>query len=222
MDKILCTNNSEINCEMCLNQGRIHCKRDVSILLGFFAAALPPGLIAISGLVLTGVITGHWWPLISYCLYFVIMIAIIEPVFLCRHCPFYAAKGNVLHCHANEGSLKLLKYNPGPMSIIEKTLMVVFALSIFLWPGVFFCYTLLFYLNNSIYDLAGIIGFAGLAGAFLITSISCIYICGRFLCSKCINFSCPFNMVQKKYVDEYLNKNILIKTAWKESGYKID
>lgn len=221
MEKPLCTNNPVINCETCLNQGNIHCKRDLGVLFVFFAAFIPPGLIAILGLVLTGFITNHWWPLISYGIYFVFMIAFIEPMFICRHCPFYAAKGIVLHCHANEGSLKLLKYSPGPMKLIEKILMVLFAVSIFLWPGVFFCYTLWVYFDSSIYDLIGMIGLAGLAGAFLIITISSIYICGRFICTKCINFSCPFNMVPKKYVDEYLNKNIIMKTAWKESGYKI-
>ncbi len=222
MNQLLCTNDTASDCSGCSNSGYINCKRDTSVLLGFFAAVIPPGLIAIFGLVLTGNISGMWWPLISYGVYYAIMVAVIEPIFLCSHCPFYAAPGRTLHCHANEGSLKLRKSQPGPMNKLEKTLMVFFGASIFIWPGIFIGYTLWAFPQSIQYSFIGMFGISGIAGAFLISSVACIYIVGKFLCSKCVNFSCPFNLVPKKYVDQYLKKNPVMMEAWKKTGYSID
>jgi hypothetical protein len=40
------------------------------------------------------------------------------------------------------------------------------------------------------------------------------------ICTKCVNFSCPFNRVPKELVDSYLDKNTDMKKAWIDSGYE--
>jgi hypothetical protein len=42
-----------------------------------------------------------------------------------------------------------------------------------------------------------------------------------YFCSKCVNFSCPLNHVPKSMVDEYLERNPVMKEAWEKSGYKL-
>lgn len=217
----LCTLDKDSPCSSCENQKIIHCKWDLRILLAFFAIVLPPGILAFFSLALTGFIAGMWWPLISYVVYYFIMIAVIEPIFICAHCPFYAAEGLTLKCHANMGSLKLRKYSPGPMNVLEKTLMIIFTISIFLYPGIFIGFTLWFFLNSALYSDAGMLGLSGIAGAFISTTISCLYLARTFLCSRCINFSCPFNSVPKKNIDVYLLKNPIIKKVWERAGYTV-
>ena len=218
----LCTFDKNSSCSSCENQKVIHCKREVQVLLAFVAIMLPPGLLAFFSLAMTGVITDMWWPLISFAAYYFIMIAVIEPIFICAHCPFYAAEGLTLKCHANEGSLKLRKYNPGPMNTFEKTLMVIFAISIFLYPGIFIGYTIWYFMDSALYSYTGLLGLSGVAGSFIIVTVSCLYLVRTFLCSRCINFSCPFNSVSKKNVDIYLLKNPVMKEAWERAGYMIN
>jgi hypothetical protein len=42
------------------------------------------------------------------------------------------------------------------------------------------------------------------------------------VCTDCINFSCPLNRVSKSVRNEFIKRNIIIKRAWEEAGYKID
>ncbi|EHQ35617.1 hypothetical protein [Methanoplanus limicola] len=41
-----------------------------------------------------------------------------------------------------------------------------------------------------------------------------------YYCSRCVNFSCPLNTVEKRIFDEYLLKNDVMMDAWKKYGYK--
>ena len=36
------------------------------------------------------------------------------------------------------------------------------------------------------------------------------------ICTKCVNFSCPFNKVPKELIDAYLDKSPVMKNAWEK------
>ncbi|MFW9873310.1 MAG: hypothetical protein ACFFG0_09425 [Candidatus Thorarchaeota archaeon] len=60
---------------------------------------------------------------------------------------------------------------------------------------------------------------------FLLISIIEIFVFFSFLiikrCGNCLNFSCPFNRINKELVGAFLNRNPLIRRTWEEAGYKI-
>jgi hypothetical protein len=124
---------------------------------------------------------------------------------LCSHCPFYAKEGFGLECIANFGCPKFWKYNPAPINRWEKFQLVV-------GFGILFGYPIYFSIIGEQYLWAGLTALG---------TIVFFVILGRNTCSKCVNFSCLFNRVPKEVVDEYLQKNEVMRKAWEEAGYKI-
>ncbi|MGC9516721.1 MAG: hypothetical protein ACP5C3_03370 [Methanomicrobiales archaeon] len=176
------------------------------------------------GTLLIGYLTSMWWPLIAYIAFYPIFLGIFEIRFLCSHCPYYSEEGNVLHCLANHGSLKIWKYQPGPMNSVERGLMyLTFAIILVIMPGAIYGYLLWIILANLfLYGNLVLIMVVGLAIITIAAELGWLFVMYNYLCSKCVNFSCPFNRVSKKRVDEYLKKNKVMRQAWKDSGYKID
>ena len=43
----------------------------------------------------------------------------------------------------------------------------------------------------------------------------------KYVCPRCVNFSCPLNRVPKRIVDAYLENNPIMKNAWESKGYKL-
>jgi hypothetical protein len=121
------------------------------------------------------------------------------------HCPFYAEEGRTLHCIANYSSLKVWKYDPEPMNTSEKVQLIIGFIILVGYPLIYMI--------------------LGSQFIFLIISLVEIFILFSFLlikrCRKCVNFSCPFNRVDKECVDNFLERNLMMKKAWEESGYKI-
>ena len=170
-------------------------------LLNFFTMALPYGASMIIGAILGGY--GRYLFLwLAYSLFF---FFIWEARVLCRHCPYWAAPGRILECHANSGVFKIWKFNPSPLNRSEKNQFILGAL---LWMA--FPFPLLL-----------------LGGQYWIAFIGlCSVVCGSLLlhhnvCSRCVNFSCPMNNVPKIVVDAYLKNNPILLNAWLESGYTL-
>jgi hypothetical protein len=220
----ICTWDEQADCANCGIQGELHCKWDRKILNGFYATSFPPIVIAIFGMVITGILTGAWWMLIAYVIYIPVMLGIIEIRTLCSHCPYYAEDSRILHCLANHGNPKFWRYHPGPLNRFEKFVMVFFVVTVifFLAPlgvegyGIWFVAT-----NYAEYGLISLLGLVGIMVASLLTSLSFILVLNTFFCSRCVNFSCPFNTVPKTVIDAYLTKNEVMRKAWEESGWSI-
>ncbi|MHA1784217.1 MAG: hypothetical protein ACTSVE_03395, partial [Candidatus Helarchaeota archaeon] len=126
------------------------------------------------------------------------------------HCPYYSeGDTKILHCYANHGFIKTAKFNPAPLTKSEKIQFVVGVLTFAFYPVPFL-----------------IIGLAGMQYIILIIMLIGVafwFLALRFkICKDCINFSCPFNQVPKKVVDAFLDRNPIIKEAWKKSGYEIN
>ncbi len=228
MDKknqnITCTWDEHSDCQNCSIQGKLVCKWDKKILCGFHGIAWPSLLLIFFGIVVVSIMTGIWWPLYTYIIYFFLMFGVLEIRFLCSHCPYYSEDNKTLHCLANHGSYKFWKYHPEPLNRFEKFMMyVLLATMFFLFPLGIMSYGIGYIsLNYAEYGLISLLGLCGIAGAIFISAVSFIITLKIFFCPNCVNFSCPLNSVPKPVVDEYLKKNEKMKKAWEESGWEID
>lgn len=220
----ICTWDNHADCTNCRIQGKLACKWDKKILSGFHGIAWPPLLIIIFGIALVGFLTGAWWPLYAYVIYFFLMFGVFEIRFLCSHCPYYAEEGKTLHCLANHGSYKFWSYHPEPLNRFEKFMMYFLVATIFfIFPLSILAYGIWFLsLNYAEYGLISLLGLSGITAASLVSSISFVTTLKIFFCPNCVNFSCPFNTVPKPVIDEYLKMNDVMKKAWVESGWQID
>ncbi len=215
-----CTIAKNTNCNSCSIGMYLNCRQDRRILNTFLAAAAG---IFIGTFILLGLIrliSGHLWPQL---LYIILIIGLFgyETKFLCSHCPFYAGKGITLKCLANQGMPKLFRYNPAPMNRWEKS-MVLFLVACFLAiaPVASTAATLWLVLAGN-YGIVTFVAVSGISILLICSSIAFYQVLRTFFCSMCVNFSCPFNTVEKKIVDTYLEKNNVMKEAWEMSGYKI-
>ena len=219
----ICTWDEQADCASCSIRGELHCKWDRRVLNGFYAASLPPLVIAVMGMVVVGILTGAWWMLIAYIIYIPVMLGIFETRFLCSHCPYYAEDSVTLHCLANHGNPKLWRYHPGPMNGPEKFMMLFFVIIVifFLAPLAVEAYGIFFIaVNYTEYGSIVLTGLVGITVASLISGLSFMLVLRTFYCSTCVNFSCPVNTVPKTVIDEYLNKNDVMRKAWEESGWQ--
>lgn len=77
-----CTCDPNADCEGCSIHGQLACKWDKNLLSGFHGIAWPPFILALIGMVIVGFLTGAWWPLISYVVYFIVIFNVFEICFL--------------------------------------------------------------------------------------------------------------------------------------------
>lgn len=199
---VLCTWQSLSICQECQTNGKLMCRFDRKDIVNFFMIILPFGVTAIAGTIRAG----YGWYLLLWFAYSLFFFFVWEARVLCRHCPYWAEAGTILHCHANYGVIKLWKYQPGPMNKWEKTQFVIGAL---LWIG--FPFTLLLLGQEYLLALIGVT-----------TAVSGAFILRKNVCTRCINFSCPLNAVPKQLVDIYLGHNPDIQAAWESSGYRLE
>lgn len=220
----ICTVNENSACASCGIKGELACKWDKNILSGFYAISLPAAIMVYLGIVFSSFITGAWWPLIAYIVYFLVMFNVFEIRFLCSHCPYYAEAGNVLHCLANHGSFKFWRYHPEPLNKFEQFMMYVLLGTIFfIFPLAITSYGLWTVATQyASFGLLPLLGLAGLSIGMLATSLSFVSSLKRFYCTQCVNFSCPLNTVSKPVVDAYLKRNPVMREAWEASGYTLD
>ena len=107
------------NCRDCRLQGLIHCHFDLFDLAKFILAVLPSFILGALGIRMID--SNLILPWVVLCVGF---FGFVEIKILCSHCPHYAEPGNFLRCWANHGSPKLWKYRPGPLSPIEKIVLL--------------------------------------------------------------------------------------------------
>lgn len=223
--RALCSIDKTSNCNDCHIRNRLTCKWDKKIKNCLAAVSLPPIFIALFGMVVVGKVTASWWPLIAYVVYLISMFTFFETRFLCSHCPYYLEEGKTLRCMGNHGSPKLWRYRPEPINRFEKFLMrfAIVAVIFFIFPLAVLGYGVLYLSSHySTYGLMSLLGLIGITLSALLSSIAFMAVLKTFFCSQCVNFSCTFNTVPKHVVDTYLNRNPVMKEAWKKSGYIID
>ncbi len=165
----ICTLNENSACASCGIKGKLNCKWDKNILSGFYAISVPAVIMAYLGIVFSSFITGAWWPLIAYIVYFLVMFNVFEIRFLCSHCPYYAEDSKILHCLANQGSFKFWRYHPEPLNKFEQFMMDVLISTIFfIFPLATTSYGLWTVATQyANFGLLPLLGLAGLSIVFL-------------------------------------------------------
>lgn len=196
-----CMEQTQSECSDCNIEGQLECQFRSSSLLRFLTVFLIAAVPAIIGVIFAG----YGLFLLGWIAYAIFFLQIWENKILCSHCPYYAKKGRTLLCHANYGLLKIWKFNPEPMSRLEKTQFII-GVSIFIGFPV-----PLLILGNQylllVITLAGIAIFWGTVSTKM--------------CTRCVNFSCPLNRAPKNLVDAFLVKNPAMREAWERKGYEI-
>jgi hypothetical protein len=196
---IPCTWQSVSNCQDCQTDGKLMCRLDRMDMVNFFMIILPFGVTTIAGVIRSGY-GRYLWLWLAYSLFF---FFVWEARVLCRHCPYWAEAGTILHCHANYGVMKIWKYQPRPMNISER---IQFIIGTLLFLGFPFPFLLL----GQEYLLA----LVGLSAA-----VSAAFILKRNVCTRCINFSCPLNSVPMRLIGAYLDRNPYLRAAWESEEF---
>jgi hypothetical protein len=93
----------------------------------------------------------------------------------------------------------------------------------FFWPVGWAVYGIYYIAANyQSFGLIALLGMIGLCFAIVLTHLQFFLILWNKFCTRCVNFSCPYNKVPKETVDAYLELNPVMKEAWVKSGYKLD
>jgi len=196
----LCTWRPASECQNCATASSLKCRFNWGDQLHFIGMFLTVAIPAIIGMLLGG----FGWYLLGWLAFAIINFTFWEGRVLCSHCPYWAEDGVTLHCLANTYTPKVYKYHPEPMSRAEKIQIIIIFIILVGYPFPFLI-------------LSGQFIFAGLTAWGILMFFWTLQ---KYTCPKCINFSCPLNKVPKAVVDEYLEKNPVMKKAWERSGYK--
>lgn len=221
-NQILCTWNDQVNCIECSINEKLFCKYNRKKWLSFVWVLTLLLVTEILGVITIGLQLNIWWPLITYEVVTITFFILgIKTFILCRHCPFYAEESKVLHCLANTGVPKIWKYKSSPMNLFEKILLLIFFFFIFMWGIGWEIYSIYYFFSNytSLKLISGILIIILLISNFTFVILFIIKLQKQY-CPFCPNFSCPMNKVSKEIIDEYLEKNPVIKEAWLKKGYK--
>ena len=120
--------------------------------------------------------------------YLVVMflLGVAEVGCLCRHCPYYRQQpGIMVHCMAMWGPTKWFKPKPGALGFFDKAVLYAFFVISFSYP---------------IYWL---IQHPALLVIYLWSIANMVWTLARYECNRCMNFGCPFNLVDQETKKAY-------------------
>ncbi|MDY6795706.1 MAG: hypothetical protein SWK76_10585 [Actinomycetota bacterium] len=218
----ICTWDDQSDCDSCKDHNLLFCKLDKKLQNAFLILFMPCLVVAFFGLTLMGILSGAWWHLIAYGAFTLMLFPVIEFGVLCRHCPFYADSGRMLNCLAGSGVPKTYRYNPRPMRKWEHLVMYCYYTFMIEFPVFGLGYGIYYLASNySAYGKIALMGMIGMEAAFIFSIITFNYCLAIYVCRKCINYSCPWNKVEKPLVDEYLRRNPVMREAWEKEGYHL-
>ena len=191
----ICGLKDQSDCQDCSIRGDLNCRFSYGKLASFYLIFLLFRIPAVMGVLESGY--GKF--LYGWLAMAAVFFGFWEIRILCSHCPYYAEKGLTLKCPANYGCPKFFKYRPGPISRGEKVQLVIGFIIMAGYPFVF-----LVLASQYLYLAATTLGLVVFFGALL-----------KFKCSRCINFSCIFNRVPKSAIEAFLDRNPIMKQAWR-------
>ena len=185
------------SCNGCAVRKTLHCHFRPTDLIHFMAIVLPSFLLGGAGIYhVSGFLLVWWLGMIAG------FFGFLEIRVMCSHCPHYAEPGNTLKCWANYGSPKIWNYRPGPMSLMEKFLLLGGFSIIWGYPLIFLLMGMQWFLLI-VYVISAV-------GFFMTLKI--------FLCSQCMNFACPLNGVVDSVKQEFFKQNPEVAKAWGVDG----
>jgi len=181
-------------CEGCAVSNKLVCHFNAKHLTLFLVFAFPLFISA-------GYFVYDYNPflLIPWIIFVLSYFGLIEIRVMCSHCPHYAEpETKFLKCWANYGSPKFWNYRPGPMSKLEKIIFFS-GLFIILFPPIALLIVQGHFLSLILY---------------IVLLVTFKFALKRFFCERCINFACPFNVVDNVTRNAFFDKNPEIKKAW--------
>ena len=185
---------SRQTCEGCEIQGKLLCIHTTRDLVDFVVLAVGPIIPFLAGMII-----GRFW--IGLAVWFglaVLFFGYVEALILCRHCPHYAEEGFLLRCHANAGLPKIPKFDPRPVSKIEKGVWLAYGAALCLWYVPFF-------VASQQWLLLGLTTWASFAAAWTVQ---------RTQCTRCYNLSCPVNRVPEAVQEVFFENYPEFAKAW--------
>lgn len=178
--------------------------------------------MAIFSLVFMGLLAGLWWALLVYVIGALVFFGLgLETRILCSHCPYWTSDSKLLNCWAYPNTYKFWRYHPEPMNSIEKFLLILFFAFFVFFPVIMTSYGIwLIASSPSLINKFTLLGIIGITAGTLLAGLQFFYILQFHFCSKCVNFSCPFNRVSAEKIQAYLQKNTAMKKAYETARYK--
>ena len=181
-------------CEGCDVKNEVTCHFTQAQLIKFLLLAFPAFILGGIGAFLYA-----WWALALFIGLIFAYFLFTEIRVMCSHCPHYAEPDTrTLTCWANYGAPKIWRYRPGPMSIREKAVFLVGMFIVFAEPALFMILAAK-YIWLTVYLVYVVFGFVMLQ---------------TFLCTRCMNFACPFNRTKKNVRAKFFKYNPTVKDAW--------
>ncbi len=184
------------SCAGCPVHESLYCHFQGKELARFLTAVIPTFIIGV-----IGVYRYNAWVLAVWIAFILAYFGLIEIRVMCSHCPHYAEPGGSLKCWANYGSPKLWRYRPGPMSAMEKVVFLAGLIVIFGLPLVVLA-------AASNWMLAALYA-AAVVGAYAFMR--------KTMCSHCMNFACPLNLVDEERKRAFLDNNPVVAAAWSKN-----
>jgi hypothetical protein len=185
---------SREECEGCGLREKFLCVADLKDVLDFFLLFMVVFVPFMAGMI----IGGFWLGIAAWLALAAVFFGYVEALVLCRHCPHYGEKGFLLRCHANWGLPKIPKFDPRPMSKLEKAVWLLYAGVLLLWYVPFFVAS-------------------GQWLLLLITSVglvAAVWTVLRTQCSRCYNLSCPVNRVPPETREQFFRNFPAFARAW--------
>jgi hypothetical protein len=140
--------------------------------------------------------------MLVYIAVFIFHFLVIEYRYFCSHCPNYGNSQGTTQCMFLWWIPRFFKPRPGPLSVLDRTMML-FGLAVML---LFPIYWLVFHLVLFVFYV--------LFWAILFINMK------RYECPRCIYFHYPANSVPQEFRDSYNRKKGLSMTA--DTGLLVD
>lgn len=186
------------DCSGCEIKDEVTCHFSQGQLIKFLVVAFPAFIIGGIGSYLFA-----WWALLIFIALIFAYFLFTEIRVMCSHCPHYAEPSTrTLTCWANYGAPKIWKYRPGPMSFWEKLIFLTGMFVVFTAP-------ILFMVLGEHFIMLAVYIF------FLLFGLAMLF---SFLCTRCMNFACPFNRVKSDMREKFFALNPRVKNAWKDKN----
>ena len=211
----LCTFNPDSPCDTCSNKNEIFCKHDDNKVIVSHLLEQSFILMSLFGVLISSLILETIWIFIIYLIYVLLFFLVIQSRITCSHCPYYAEDRRFLHCSENHFTPKLWRYHPEPITRWEQAGTIVGFGVLGGFPLIIELLAVWVFYQTS----TDAISLLAILGVFLGTlfTLAVFYVTFFFLyCPHCLNFSCILNKVPEKNVNEYLQRNPVMRNAWEK------
>jgi len=189
---------SRASCEGCPVEGKLLCVHTGRDLLDFAVLAIAYFIPFVAGMVI-----GRYWAALGVWLVLAaIFFVLVEALVLCRHCPHYAEEGVTLRCHANYGLPKIPRFDPRPLSRVEKAVFLAYV-------SLLGFYYLPFFVLSAQWLLLLITTWALLAWGWTLV---------RTQCTRCYHLSCPLNRVPDDVRQQFFENYPAFREAWTQAS----